>query len=445
MKVCRRWRHLILGSASHLGLCLVCTHGTPVADMLAHSPPLPLIVFHGDKHNNLTAEDEEGILFTLQFRDRVRRIYLEMPAPSLKKLVLAIDGQFPTLEYLFIVPPTIHIAGLTLPSTFEAPQLRLLNLKHFTTPVGFPLLSTAFGLVALTLRCIGPSTFLHPNHLLQALSLLPQLEKLDISFFSPVPSHEIKMQLLHAPIITHTTLPNLRVFEFWGVSSYLEALLPNLTTPLLEMLVVSFFHQLSFSVPHFGNFVTTKENLSCRFSSARFLFYRGAVAVFIYPLARDRPHTFFIDVVCEHLDWQVSSLAQIFNYLEPAFLTIVDLTLDYTEHNLSSGRRHHASRRLWRELLGPFRNVRTLRVHKGLVGELSHSLCSEGEPLQLLPEIKELICPSESVGDNTFTSFIHEREVAGQPVNLIGRTFPVDHTNYIFDSSYGPIYIQSGT
>ncbi|KAI0276410.1 hypothetical protein BGY98DRAFT_986246, partial [Russula aff. rugulosa BPL654] len=37
--VCQRWRNLILGSATYLGLCLVCTYGTPVADMLAHSPP----------------------------------------------------------------------------------------------------------------------------------------------------------------------------------------------------------------------------------------------------------------------------------------------------------------------------------------------------------------------------------------------------------------------
>jgi hypothetical protein len=37
--VCQRWRNLMLGSASYLGLYLVCTKGSPVADMLAHSPP----------------------------------------------------------------------------------------------------------------------------------------------------------------------------------------------------------------------------------------------------------------------------------------------------------------------------------------------------------------------------------------------------------------------
>src|SRR6267154_3223413 len=56
-QTCRRWRRLILGSASYLGLCLVCTNGTPVADMLSHSPPLPLIIdYHG---HDITAEDEE--------------------------------------------------------------------------------------------------------------------------------------------------------------------------------------------------------------------------------------------------------------------------------------------------------------------------------------------------------------------------------------------------
>jgi hypothetical protein len=65
--VCQRWRHLILGSASYLGLCLVCTIGTPVTDMLAHSPPLPVIIDHvyEHRHHHMTAEDEKGITLAL--------------------------------------------------------------------------------------------------------------------------------------------------------------------------------------------------------------------------------------------------------------------------------------------------------------------------------------------------------------------------------------------
>ncbi|KAH9981950.1 hypothetical protein BJV74DRAFT_58499 [Russula compacta] len=69
--VCRRWRYLVFASASRLRLCLVCTHGTPVADMLAHSPPLPLIIDHFHPAREITAEDEEGIILALQHHDRM--------------------------------------------------------------------------------------------------------------------------------------------------------------------------------------------------------------------------------------------------------------------------------------------------------------------------------------------------------------------------------------
>ena len=73
--VCRRRRYLILASSSSLGLCLVCKHPTPIAPMLAHSPPL-LLIDHVDEHDGITSEDEEGILLALQHYDRIRRIRL---------------------------------------------------------------------------------------------------------------------------------------------------------------------------------------------------------------------------------------------------------------------------------------------------------------------------------------------------------------------------------
>ena len=93
--VCRRWRYLILGSASHLGLCLVCTYGTPVADMLAHSPPLPLVIDYVDDYINdnhdyrhyIYAKYEEGIILALQFCDRVHRLRLRMPFQNLEKFI----------------------------------------------------------------------------------------------------------------------------------------------------------------------------------------------------------------------------------------------------------------------------------------------------------------------------------------------------------------------
>jgi hypothetical protein len=124
VQVCQRWRHLVLASASYLDLCLVCTFGTPVADMLAHSPPLPLLLDHlYRERDHVTAEDEEGVFLALQHRNRVRRIRLRMPLPNLQRLIVAIDGEFPVLEYLYFGPPPNYLATTTLmfPETFQAP------------------------------------------------------------------------------------------------------------------------------------------------------------------------------------------------------------------------------------------------------------------------------------------------------------------------------------
>jgi len=246
---------------------------------------------------------------------------------------------------------------------------------------------------------------------------------------------------MQSPITTHVTLPYLHRFGFTGVSIYLEELLPHLTTPLLERLEVQFLNQLTFSVPRLLQFMTTAGNF--RFNSVRLLFYHEAVAVFIFPTAETTICSFEVDVYCEHLDWQVSSAAQIFNVLSPLFSDVLDLTLDYKEHTLSSEWHNQVDRTQWRDLLRAFRNVKTLRVHNGLVRDLSRSLQLDGEPPpELLPELTELVCPAGSVDDKIFSVFIHEREVAGEPVKLIGETFPVGRGQYTFFSSIGISYID---
>ena len=78
--VCRRWRNVVLGSAAYLGVSLVCTNGTPVADMLANSPPLPLVIDYSlNEDDGFSAEDEEGAILALEQYNRVHRVRLHMP------------------------------------------------------------------------------------------------------------------------------------------------------------------------------------------------------------------------------------------------------------------------------------------------------------------------------------------------------------------------------
>jgi hypothetical protein len=245
--------------------------------------------------------------------------------------------------------------------------------------------------------------------------------------------------MLHTPNITHITLPNLRFFEFGGVSAYLEALVSHINAPLLKRLSVNFFHQLSFSVPHLGQFVTAAENI--RFSRVDFLFYHKAVVVYMYFSLSGSSPTLDIGVDCEHPDWQVSSMAQIHNVLNPLFSTVVDLTLDYRSQKLSLDQHNQADHSQWHELLGSFRNVQTLRVHDGLVGEVSRCLASDGEPTsEILPELKTLVCPIGSRDEKTFARFVHDREVAGRPIDLIEEVFP--KYTYRFKTATGMKYVS---
>jgi hypothetical protein len=231
--------------------------------MLAHSPSLPLLVDYAGI-DRIAAEDQEGIPLALQHRDRVRSIRLVFPIRCLQKVIEAIDDEFPILEDLGIGPPTKEDPTLTLPRAFRAPHLRHLVLEYFNFPIGSPLPIAPVGLVTLWLTGTSPTALFFPNTLLQHLSLMLQLETLAIQYHAPNPNRDVREQLLHAPIMTPVTLPNLRWFVFKGVSAYLEALLPRMTTPLLEKVQIKFFNQLTFSVPHLLQFLGTTESVGVR-------------------------------------------------------------------------------------------------------------------------------------------------------------------------------------
>ena len=423
VRVCRRWRYLIFQSASHLGVCLVCTYGTPVLDMLAHSPLLPLVIDAVDNLQGISAEDEERINFVLQHSDRVRRIRVRMPVPNLQRLILAMDKEFPMLEYLYIAPPAKHDATVTFPQSFRAPQLRQLILINLATSITSPLIATIHDLVTLALDYIHPSAYFSPHDLLVQLSLMPQLETLGITFHSPSQNRALESQLSETPITQHVTLPHLRWFAFGGENAYLEALLPHVTAPLLERLQIIFFNQLLFSVPCLLQFIGTTERLI--FSSLTISFLEAVVVVRALPHAAAKMDTFYMHVSCQYLDWQAACMAQIFGMLGSAFSSIERLHLRFGDRQSSSEGDNDIDidPTQWRILLASFSNVETLLIDEGLVKDLSLSLrWHDGEPrLELLPQLKELVySASGDVGDS-FASFIHARQATGHSVSLVRR------------------------
>ena len=418
-QVCQRWRTLMLGSTCYLGLCLVCTHGTPVADMLAHSPPLPLAIDYSDEDRDVTAEEDE-ILLALKQRDRVRRIRLHLPVPELQRLIMVVDEEYAALEYLIMVSSTVdESTALMLPETLQAPRLHHLLLFGFAIPMESRLLTNAVGLISLALT-VPQSAYFQPSILLQQLSFMPQLETLLIDFLFPVPDHDVEGQVMHTPITTHVILPNLRFFSFRGVNAYLEAIICRITTPCLESLSIEFFKQRTFSVPRLLQFISTTENL--RFKSAKFKFSGDDVDVEVYPrdAADTGMYSLSVCVRCSHLGSQVSSVAQIFNSLGQIFSTVEHLNLELGTRSRSSEEHNEVDRTEWHKLFRSFSKVKTLRVGDGLVEELSCSLrVDNGEvPLELLPDLQSLTYSGSGHAGDSFTSFIDARQNAGHPVTL---------------------------
>ena len=418
--VCRRWRNIILASASYLDLSLVCTYGTPVQDMLTHSPHLPLVADYVERGRDITIDDEEGIIFALKQRERVLRVRLVAPVTSLQKFIAAMDDEYPILEFLVIqLPNEDKSTILMFPETFQAPHLRSLNLVGFALPIRCRLLTTAVGLVTLGLHMVHPSTYFQPNTLLQWILLMPQLEMLSITLDFSIPSRDVERQPTDTPIIALIALPNLRYFGFRGVHTYLEALVHRITAPRLERLLIDFFNQLTFSAPRLLQFVNAGENL--RFGSAEFGFFGNGVEVRVDPREEAEMPGLVIAVLCWHLDWQVSSMAQIVNSLSQVFSAVEHLTLDHDEHDQSSEEHNEVDRTKWRRLLRPFNNVKTLRIKNGLVDDLSRCLqLEDGElPLEVSPELQELAySESGNIGDG-FASFVTARRNTGRPITLV--------------------------
>ena len=414
--VCQRWRNLILGSASYLRLSLVCTNGTPVENVLAHPPHLPLTVDYMDG-DGITAEDEERFLLALKQRHRIRHLRLFFPERILQRLVVAIEGEFPILEYL-IVEPQAESTALRLPETLQTPNLHHLTLFGFVCPIRSRLHPTAASLVTLCLVVDHQSAYFQPNVLLQWISFMPQLENLETTFTFPASDGDAERQLTYIPITTHITLPNLRYFRFRGDGDYLEGIVRWIATPRLENLHIRHFHLLTFSFPHLLQFMKTTPHL--RFDSVDIMFRDERIHMTGIFREADT-HILSVRVDCWLLDQQVSSGAQICNALSQVLSAVDHLKLDYEIHSFSSEEHNDVRRIEWRNLLRSFSNVKTLYVEGGLVEELSRCLrLEDGElPLELLPELRQLRYSESGDAGDPFTSFIDARQNAERPVTLV--------------------------
>ena len=192
----------------------------------------------------------------------------------------------------------------------------------------------------------------------------------------------------------------------------------HISAPALSTLQIKFFDWSWDPFPPLSQFIRTSEVL--RFRSIRLDFYNKYVRI-TAPHPRPRRRFFSVRVKERRFLWQVYFAIEILETLQPVLSAVEKLTLGHPEEYQSSSWVSAVERTVWRDLLRPFTNLKTLCVDDQLVGKFAPSLQSEdGEsPLELLPNLEAVEYFGEDDDWDAFTPFLDERRVAGHPVKLI--------------------------
>ena len=395
----------------------MCTNGAPIVDTLDHLPPLPVFIDYRDTTAPITPQDELAMGHALLLRDRIRHIDLHIPPSILHTFLPLLNEPFSMLEYLSLSYANRRDPNLILPKTFHAPNLRLLDLASIDIPRRLRLLTSTVSLVTLVLTNIRAPGYFHPRLLAARLQSLPQLENLWMSFAVPIPRPREERQLLSKRGVT-VTLPNLKHLMYQGVCAYLECLVAQIRTPLLERLEIILFNQIAFELPHLSHFTNIIERLN--FPTAKVNFGRNTVSVIMeHRNSQQSGGRLSLKVLCRQMDWQIDCVTQICNILMHTVLGVEALgLLFYAEMMPTEWQNGEIDGTTWNELLRVFNGVKELHICAALSQELSCALQDDvGSDPGFLPSLREIVSEFEgSNAENLFSSFVGAREIAGKPV-----------------------------
>ena len=422
--VCRRWRSVVFGSPRRLELRLFCTNTTRSRDMLDIWPTLPLII-EGDRFYSTRCVD--NIVAALEYSDRVCEIDLQnFGTFDLERFLAAMQQPFRELTYLGLGRDRgiddIH-ETVVVPDSFLggfAPRLEDLWLDWIPFP-GLPkLLLSATHLVDLRLDQIPHSGYFSPDAMVAALSALTSIEYLTLTFESPESSPDLETRRL--PPSTRSVLPVLTSFQFKGGSEYLEDLVTDIDAPRLKTLEIVFFNDIIFDTPQMIRFIG-RTRISSALKNAHITLRDGVARVTfrsqIYGHVELK-----VEISCEGLDWQLSSLEQVCNSCSPFLPTLEDLYInEYYPRSEPDWEDDIGNNGLWLELFRPFTAVQNFYISKiiGLRIGLAFRELVEGRAIEVLPALKNIFLGGvvplgrEQGG---IGQFVAARRVSNHPVTI---------------------------
>ena len=419
----KRWRQIIFASPLSLDLRLYFTYGTPVLKALDHWPSFPLIVKYGGslELNSPSPEDENNIVAALERSERVRSISLTVASSLIEKLsTMALSEPFSELEDLTLLSQDIQ--KLTFPGTFRCgPRLRTLHSTGVAIPTLPQLLSPPTGLVDLQLHEIPKLGHFCPEAFANALSGATHLETLSLHFLS-LPPRRNHLSLSLSGVSERIVLPALTSLKYRGTSKFLDCFVARIDAHHLEDMEITLSSQPTIDASELGRFIERTE-MQISLHQADVKISSHAISVSFTNSSTSKPLR--LKIPCKQLEWQLSSMAQVFDQFSPFLFRFVNLGINTTH---SSSMQDEVDVERWLELFRPFGGARSFWV----IGELTTKiLCAfgkaDGEHAKFLPALRYFRVgrPLAIYGPSwdAVQSFHAARWISGRPVLVNARSY----------------------
>ena len=403
-------------STRRLDLRILCTGRAPIETILSSWPALPLWVRYIDRKSKSLPNN---VIIALRRLHRVCKIDLDLPSLIIGPIVEIIQEPFQALEYIRIKvesaagPPMVVREALLGGS---APLLRQMTLDGIAFPfreIRRVLLSTK-NLVELDLSNIPNDVYFSPDDLVTGLTTLVQLKQLVVRFLSPTSSPLASMT--RPP--QRTTLPSLTCLDFRGETEYLEEFVARIDLPALGGLHIDLFNDIFFEIPQLCQFISYLNWLR----SSTFVIIahsRNSVDLRFQQDNKAGNGICTLSILCERLDWQLSSMAQIASQLSPFLPSVDHLHIFANVYFLAEETDVDAT--LWLELFRPFTHVTKVHVMHDLVPGIAQALAMENIVAGVLPELTSLLLQgyysSPSVAKAAM-QFVATRRLSGRTVHL---------------------------
>ena len=349
----------------------------------------------------------------LEHTDRVRSIRLAASNSLLEKLS-TISKPFLELEELHIFSE--DNSQLALPSAFRwGHRLRTLSSTRVAFASLPQLLLPSQNLVNIKLDEIPGVGYFSPEAFANALCGMTQLQTLSLHFLSLPPSRKY-LSLPPSPG-DRVDLPVLTHFKYRGISKYLDVLVARIDAPRLRDIDLRFFSQPTLDASQLGGFINRIELWRSRLR-ADILFSGDAISI---TFTEPRAHTWLrLQIPCEQLDWQLSSISQICDQFSSFISSVEGLDINTTGPSRVPDDMDNDQ---WLQLIRAFNGAQDILVPGEFVTDILHALClaDEGHDV-VLPALQSLhlhvMEPIPVALQDSVDSFVSQRQHSGHPVKI---------------------------